>query len=74
MLIWVCFLIIIQVMVLKADKYKSRQDGILLRALLRLWVARERGLLKDRTRNAQLLLGALTIWKMRLGELRIAEG
>ncbi|KAL5529043.1 hypothetical protein ACEPAG_5017 [Sanghuangporus baumii] len=60
-------------MVRKADKYKGRQEGILLMAVFRMWTARERGLLMDRARKALLLNNAWINWKTRLSSIRSDE-
>ncbi|EJD06031.1 uncharacterized protein FOMMEDRAFT_145354 [Fomitiporia mediterranea MF3/22] len=57
----------------KADKYKNRQDGILIMAVFRMWMARERGMLMDRARGGQLLHSVWAVWKSRLAIIRANE-
>ncbi|KAH8117554.1 Sfi1 spindle body protein-domain-containing protein [Phellopilus nigrolimitatus] len=57
----------------KAHKYQNRQDAVLLRAVFRVWAARERELLMDRAMATRTLHSAWVAWKSRLGEIRAAE-
>ncbi|KIL69688.1 hypothetical protein M378DRAFT_156912 [Amanita muscaria Koide BX008] len=57
----------------KATKQMTRQDDLLLRAVLRVWKARERGMLLERVIHMRYLRNSLTTWEMRLRELRSSE-
>ncbi|KIJ44105.1 hypothetical protein M422DRAFT_252597 [Sphaerobolus stellatus SS14] len=52
----------------REDKYTKRRDRLLLRAVIRVWIARERGQLLDRVRHARLMSDAFTVWRHRLKE------
>ncbi|OSD01620.1 hypothetical protein PYCCODRAFT_1445611 [Trametes coccinea BRFM310] len=52
----------------RADKHVARQDEVLVRAVMRVWKAHERGKLLTRVRNLRLLKQAWTIWKQRMEE------
>ncbi|KAG2157290.1 hypothetical protein DEU56DRAFT_763901 [Suillus clintonianus] len=50
----------------RADKYLARQDAFLLRAVARVWKARERGKLLERVRDMRLVKNAIAVWKDRI--------
>ncbi|KII88582.1 hypothetical protein PLICRDRAFT_698940 [Plicaturopsis crispa FD-325 SS-3] len=49
----------------KATKHLIRQDDVLLRAVTRVWKARERGRLIDRIKTVRLLKDVWSVWKAR---------
>ena len=51
-----------------------RQDSILLRAVMRVWKARERGKLLEKVRAFRLIRNAWTIWKTQLKAQYEAQG
>ncbi|KAG1877928.1 hypothetical protein DFJ58DRAFT_902864 [Suillus subalutaceus] len=57
----------------RADKYLARQDAFLLRAVVRVWKARERGKLLERVRDMRLMKNSIVIWKDRLRERKHLE-
>ncbi|TFY83893.1 hypothetical protein EWM64_g113 [Hericium alpestre] len=50
----------------RADKHVARQDDVLVRAVMRVWRAHERGKLLVRVQNTRLLKQAWAIWKARI--------
>lgn len=58
----------------KADKHMGRQDGLLLRAVSRVWKARERGRLLERVRNVRLVKDAWAVWGHRIQEQKDNTG
>ncbi|KAI0646947.1 Sfi1 spindle body protein-domain-containing protein [Trametes meyenii] len=52
----------------RADKHVSRQDEVLVRAVMRIWKAHERGKLLTRVQGVRLLRQTWTIWKRRMDE------
>ncbi|KAG2041676.1 hypothetical protein BDR03DRAFT_1072733 [Suillus americanus] len=58
----------------RADKYLARQDAFLLRAVVRVWKARERGKLLERVRDMRLMKNSIAVWKDRLRERKHLEG
>ncbi|CAL1704876.1 unnamed protein product [Somion occarium] len=56
----------IQVLERRADKHVARQNDVLIRAVMRVWKAHERGRLLERVRSARLLKDAWAMWKHRL--------
>jgi len=50
----------------RAAKHIARQDSVLLRAVARVWKARERGKLLERVKATRLLKTSCTIWKGRV--------
>jgi protein SFI1 len=50
----------------RAAKHVARQDGVLLRAIVRVWKARERGKLLERVRTMRLIKETWAVWKRRL--------
>ncbi|KAF9264836.1 hypothetical protein L218DRAFT_925468 [Marasmius fiardii PR-910] len=50
----------------RADKHLARQDSILLRAVMRVWKARERGKLLEKVKAFRLVRSAWTVWRMKL--------
>ncbi|KAK7043628.1 hypothetical protein VNI00_008239 [Paramarasmius palmivorus] len=57
----------------RANKHIARQDDILLRAVMRVWKAHERGKLLEKVKAFRLVRNALAIWKMRLRSQRRLE-
>ncbi|KAN0140828.1 Sfi1 spindle body domain containing protein [Lactarius tabidus] len=59
----------------RADKQIARQEGALVRAVVRVWKAHERGHLLERVQHARVLRQAWEAWKRRLrhqGDLEAA--
>ncbi|KAG5654501.1 hypothetical protein H0H81_001142 [Sphagnurus paluster] len=56
----------IQTMENRALKHVARQDGVLLRAVSRVWKARERGKLLARVRASRLIKNTWSLWQERL--------
>lgn len=54
----------------RADKYLARQDHVLIRAVTRVWKARERGRLLERVRALRLLKDAWSTWGERIRQSR----
>ncbi|KAI6132101.1 Sfi1 spindle body protein-domain-containing protein [Pisolithus croceorrhizus] len=54
----------------RADKYLARQDNVLIRAVTRVWKARERGRLLERVRALRLLKDAWSTWRERIRQTR----
>ncbi|KAI6045673.1 Sfi1 spindle body protein-domain-containing protein [Pisolithus marmoratus] len=54
----------------RADKYLARQDNVLIRAVTRVWKARERGRLLERVRALRLLKDAWSTWRERMRQIR----
>ena len=52
----------------------SRQNDVLVRAVMRVWKAHERGKLLERVMAARLLKQAWTTWKRRLQDQQGLEG
>ncbi|KAJ8078611.1 hypothetical protein PM082_012894 [Marasmius tenuissimus] len=50
----------------RADKHIMRQDSILLRAVMRVWKARERGKLLEKVKAFRLIRNGWAIWKTHL--------
>lgn len=57
----------------RADKHLARQDDILVRAVLRVWKAHERGKLLERVRATRLLKQTWAVWKTRVSAQRERE-
>ncbi|KAI0361981.1 hypothetical protein OH77DRAFT_1388452 [Trametes cingulata] len=57
----------------RAAKHVARQDEVLVRAVMRVWKAHERGKLLTRVRNLRLLRQAWAIWKQRMEEQKERE-
>lgn len=58
----------------RADKQISRQEGSLVRAVVRVWKAHERGHLLERVHHARVLRQAWEAWKRRLRRQGDLEG
>jgi protein SFI1 len=58
----------------KADKHLARQDDVLVRAIVRVWKARERGQLLERVGSTRLLKRFWRIWQERIAANRSQEG
>lgn len=54
----------------RTEKHVARQDDLLLRAVFRVWKARERGTLMDRVRTLRLLKRSWAVWKGRMHEIK----
>jgi protein SFI1 len=65
---------VLQVLDSRGDKYLKRRNDLLLRAIIRVWVARERGHLLDRVQNTRLTKDAFLIWRRRFQEQKRLEG
>ncbi|KAG7092302.1 hypothetical protein E1B28_008664 [Marasmius oreades] len=57
----------------RADKHLARQDNILLRAVMRVWKARERGKLLEKVKAFRLVRSAWAVWKLQLHTLEEAQ-
>ncbi|PBK78094.1 hypothetical protein ARMSODRAFT_991560 [Armillaria solidipes] len=57
----------------RADKHLARQDDVLLRAVTRVWKARERGHLLERVKADRLVKSTWSAWKQQLREQRARE-
>ncbi|KAF9653101.1 hypothetical protein BDM02DRAFT_3159997 [Thelephora ganbajun] len=57
----------------KADRHVTRQDDLLLRAVLRIWRAHERGKQLERYRAVKLLKQKWTVWQLHIRDLRYQE-
>ncbi|KAG6332366.1 hypothetical protein ID866_6722 [Astraeus odoratus] len=60
----------IRAMERRADKHLARQDDVLVRAVTRVWTARERGRLLERVRMLRLLKHSWSTWNDRMRQLR----
>lgn len=58
----------------RADKHLARQDDTLVRAITRVWKARERGRLLERVRALRLLKSAWSTWRDRMGQMHQLQG
>ena len=58
----------------RADKQIARQEDALVRAVVMVWKAHERGRLLDRVQNAKLLRQTWEAWKRRLRHQKELEG
>lgn len=58
----------------KADKHLARQDDVLIRAIVRVWKAHERGNLLERVRTSRLESRLWELWKQRLEAHRQHHG
>ncbi|KIM62097.1 hypothetical protein SCLCIDRAFT_15938 [Scleroderma citrinum Foug A] len=54
----------------RADKHVARQDDVLVRAVTRVWKARERGKLLERVRDLRLLKNVWSTWQERIRQLK----
>ena len=68
------YLAIFKLLEHRAVKYLSRRDDVLVRAVMRIWKAHERGRLLTRVRALRLLRQAWAIWKRRMEEQKEREG
>ncbi|KAF8078011.1 hypothetical protein FPV67DRAFT_1403819 [Lyophyllum atratum] len=57
----------------RALKHVTRQDGVLLRAVSRVWKARERGILLERVKAGRLIKDTWLVWRQRLQQQQHAE-
>jgi protein SFI1 len=58
----------------RADKYRARQNDVLIRAVWRVWKAHERGKLLERVKNVRLLKQTLIIWQQQIDQRKRLEG
>lgn len=58
----------------RAIKHAARRDDVMVRAIMRIWKAHERGKLMTRVRAMRLLKQAWGVWKRRMEEYREREG
>lgn len=58
----------------RADKHLARQDDVLIRAISRVWKARERGKLLERVRALRLIKDTWSVWRERMRQHRGLEG
>lgn len=65
---------LLQALEKRATKHLSRQNDVLLLAVMRVWKAHERGKLLERVRIARLLKQAWDTWKRRLRREQSQEG
>lgn len=63
-----------QAMERRADKHVARQDDVLVRAVTRVWKARERGKLLERVRDLRLLKNVWSTWQERIRQLKHLHG
>ncbi|KAH9951317.1 Sfi1 spindle body protein-domain-containing protein [Amylocystis lapponica] len=63
----------IQTVERRASKHIARQDDVLVRAVMRVWKAHERGRLLERVKSARLLKQAWAVWKRRVRHQRGLE-
>ncbi|KAG9318710.1 hypothetical protein JVU11DRAFT_806 [Chiua virens] len=57
----------------RADKHLARQDDVLIRAVTRVWKARERGKLLERVRALRLVKNGWLVWRERMRQYRGLE-
>ncbi|KAI0721662.1 hypothetical protein C8T65DRAFT_800148 [Cerioporus squamosus] len=57
----------------RAVKHAARREDVLVRAIMRIWKAHERGKLLTRVRSLRVLKQAWAIWKRRMEEQRERE-
>ncbi|KAI0934407.1 hypothetical protein AcV5_006256 [Taiwanofungus camphoratus] len=57
----------------RASKHLARQNDILVRAVMRVWKAHERGKLLERVKTARQLKQAWAVWKRRVRHQRALE-
>ena len=58
----------------RASKHVARRNDVLVRAIMRIWKAHERGQLLTRVRAMRVLKLAWTQWRRRMEEQREREG
>ncbi|KAJ3867775.1 hypothetical protein EV359DRAFT_33800 [Lentinula novae-zelandiae] len=59
---------------IRADKHIIRQDDVLLRAVMRVWKAHERGQLLEKVKAFRMAKTVLAVWKVRVNHQRLLEG
>ena len=69
-----CSYLLHQTLERRADRHIARQEDVLVRAVVRVWKAHERGRLLERVYNARLLRQAWEAWKKRLRHQKKFEG
>ncbi|RPD79963.1 hypothetical protein L226DRAFT_550172 [Lentinus tigrinus ALCF2SS1-7] len=63
----------IRVMEDRAVKHAARREDVVVRAIMRIWKAHERGKLLTRVRSLRLLKQAWSVWKRRMEEYKERE-
>lgn len=63
-----------QALILRSDKYINRCNTVLLRAVMHVWVARERGQLLFRIRDVRILQTALAMWQHQFKAIHVMQG
>ena len=58
----------------RAVKHAARREDVLVRAIMRIWKAHERGRLLTRVRAIRLLRQAWAVWKRRMEEQKEGDG
>jgi hypothetical protein len=58
----------------RAVKHQARQDDLLVRAVARVWKARERGVLLDRFKAVRTVKETWETWKRRLRQQKERQG
>ena len=64
----------LQVQENRAIKHLTRRDDLLVRAIMRIWKAHERGRLLTRVRALRLLRQVWSLWERRMEEQKEREG
>ena len=54
----------------RATKHLARRDDVLVRAIMRIWKAHERGKLLTRVRALRVMKQAWLVWRRRMEEQR----
>ncbi len=67
-------LTLLQAMENRAVKHAARREDVLVRAIMRIWKAHERGKLLTRVRSLRILKQTWSLWKRRMEEQREREG
>lgn len=58
----------------RAVKHVARQDDLLIRAIIRVWKAKERSRLLQRVKTLRLLKDAWVVWKNRIQQQNYMKG
>src|ERR1700722_14886736 len=69
-----CIYSLSQALERRAVKHQARQDDLLLRAITRVWRARERGKLLENIKMIRLLKRAWAVWKRRSRSQKERDG
>ncbi|KAH9946207.1 uncharacterized protein BXZ73DRAFT_86381 [Epithele typhae] len=70
---WKASRIRVRAMEHRAMKHSARRDDVLIRAIMRIWKAHERGHLLTRVRTLRMIKQAWQVWKRRVEELKERE-